>query len=81
MVGQALENTMEERRDILHSICIFEEKYELLCQSQFHIIFKVSLVGDQGTKWKQEGGSFSSTGTKYNPIDLDFDSPVPTIIQ
>jgi hypothetical protein len=34
MVGQALEKSMEERRDIMHSIRIFEGKFELL----YHIV-------------------------------------------
>lgn len=75
MLGQALELTTEEKRDILHTIHIFEGKFELLCLSKFRIRFKVSPSGEHGAKQQQDGGSANFSGTKDNPIDLDSDPP------
>jgi len=70
LVAQALEEN-KLQKEIIHTIRIFEGKFEGMCQEVFYIKIMVSNAYEEFGKGKKVEGSTSLIGAPSNPIVLD----------
>jgi hypothetical protein len=68
LIAQALEKRKDEQHDILHTIRIFEGKFEAMCKVVFGIGISVTQVTDEDENIKQEEVSLGLGGTQANPL-------------
>jgi hypothetical protein len=71
MVAQTLEKCMVEQTKILHTIEIFQGKFELMCQSAYGIKFKVLKASSYSGPSKPLVDGLASIGNRDCPITID----------
>jgi len=64
---------LREQKDLLHTIHIPEGNFELLCQSQYEIRFKVSPTNHQLEQHEEDYGMFSLSSSKTCLIKVGVD--------
>jgi len=63
----------EKQQDIIQSLCISKEKFEVVFREVFGVKVSVSKAPKEDGKGKREMGSTSSVETKENRIRVDMD--------